>query len=204
MQEWTVSIEKFWQTFSEIRDDLSSSNPKKSSIDRLNDEFSALGIYSWEIGPFDNDGVVTCLTVSPDRYSGNKEVVRKIISSFPGFVGWTVREYRLPKKWKRKFKWRKSNELIDASAWDASFKVLKEQLKFDVLVRMEPEYISRSDSIDLAQIFIEAELGEEFLVEFVRDIKMVEGNLREGDGYDVVLKELKPKWFRSKGFVGFL
>lgn len=167
----------FWRWFSErlgeIEDwcDFADCDPRSTIVAEINAEVDALCPgFRWEIGPSGVEGV-RCFTVSPSRREELRTAAEAVIRLAPGHTRWEFCAYKPPKLWHRRL-------VVIAGGKELEFDFAQWQCvvargasrrgRTDVHVwppKDLPERLALSTLCGAAELAIECELGEQFVLD---------------------------------------
>ncbi|MEO7214056.1 hypothetical protein [Mucilaginibacter sp.] len=184
-------IKDFWQWFESVSKDLLNYADNKKIIDELDVRTAQLGRFDWEIGPL---GEATYFAISPNLNPEKLMLTQKIIDLAPTLSQWIF----LPSKpakhdWKGIFKmknqWGKEI-LVDCSSWQYILYQFEDNtFDADVLISgVDGDNDTRNMAVDIA---ITGYLGEEYFLQTIQNVKVLESFYPQNFGTATSLQHLK-------------
>lgn len=163
----------FWQWFSAAAGRIDKDPSNDSIIREIDERVSAIGPFSWEIGPGVAKKWFFC--ISPNRDAELHTAAKRVIAAAPNFEDWEFYAAKPPKNWDHQFSMvYKGRQLsIDASDWKY---VLHQYPDRVVDITM---YVRKIPSIPddvlplVADIVAEGILGEQLMMSCVNDVEAV-------------------------------
>jgi hypothetical protein len=184
----TQKITSLWEWFAKneqkIKDaiDRGSAFEREYIVESLNDLVLDLGMFSWEIGPGQEQA--WSFTLSPNGDRKRMLQSRKIIDQAPPLLGWEFHYSKPAKAWDRSFQLYDDfmvERTIDASDWHFVVSVQEDLihilLETPELIRLDPDTVQTA-----AELVIINEIGEEAKILHVGAIEVVpqlDASLRE-------------------------
>lgn len=165
---------EFWQWFSSAAARIDKDPSNESVILEIDEQVSALGAFSWEIGPGVAKKWFFC--ISPSRDADLLSAAERLIAAAPKLDDWELLSAMPPKNWDHQFSMvYKGRPLsIDASGW----KYVLHQYPDGVLdITM---YVKKIPSIPedvlplVADIVAEGILGEQLMMSCVNDVEALD------------------------------
>ena len=161
-------VEDFWNDIRKIREVIERIGRRKfgdKDVLVLEKTLKFYGIESWEMYGFIKGDPY--FVISPN---GNPDIylrTKKIADAKPAWCSWEVLPAKMPKDWKRKFKWGDDGIEIDASRW--MFDIKETNRKYNITLDGASTGQKRLSYI-LLKFVLESELGELFCMERINDL----------------------------------
>ncbi len=174
------NIEIFWNWFTLNKELLSPEVVTEEQIDVLDSKIQSMGDFSWEIGYDENEGK-NFLVISPE---GDKDMLEKtyeIINLAPKNINWVFYPFKQPKKWELIFDLFIEDEEVrfDAKNWEYILYKYPDNV-YDIIIKMPEEFDTYKDYLyNAAIIALEGELGEEFVINRINEIEIVQSFNKE-------------------------
>jgi hypothetical protein len=169
----THKINKFWDWFKPISDNLLDHTTNENLINLLDDQINKLGKVDWEIGPWTDS--LQFLAISPNLNIDMLAFTQQVIALAPPCEGWYFLPSKPPKDWKGI--WNMKNErgakiLVDTSEWQYILYQSDDET-FDIDIKTT-EFDANLETQKLAvDIALTGYLGEECFMLIIRDIQIV-------------------------------
>lgn len=169
----TEQAHRFWEWFSSAAERIDRDPSNQSVIRDVDDHVSALGPFSWEIGPGVAKKWFFCL--SPNRDAELLDAAKRITAAAPKIEGWEFYSAKPPKQWNHQFSMvYKGRQLsIDASDWKYVLHQYPDGL-LDITMYVKKIPSVPDDVLPLvADIVAEGVLGEELMMNSVNDVEAI-------------------------------
>lgn len=168
-------IGQFWEWFSNHCHDFGDNFDNTILLGQLDEWINRLGNFSWEIGP--GKKKENSLVISPNGDSGLLRETKKIIASAQDCIGWEYYYAKPPKDWELIFDFQTADETtleVNASEWQ--YCLLKyEDGMFEIIIKAaDLNGLRDTDKLTAAEIALDGILGEEFRMQTICEIDVVE------------------------------
>ncbi len=167
-------INKFWDWFLVNEHFLKPELITNILVDNIDEKIQELGNFSWEIG-YDDEKKDNFLVISPNGSYELLDECKYIINISPKIKNWYFLYSRPPKKWNLIFNLEiNGNKLFfDAKEWEFLLFKYPDGV-YDIVINFNNnEKIIKKIFYDAAIIALEGELGEEFVIEKINKIEIV-------------------------------
>lgn len=166
----TSQIAELWNWFTSVANDFGSHFENTSLLDELDHRVTALGPFTWEIGPAD-DSDDNVLVLSPGGQVELLAETKQIIALAPACPGWQFLAAKPRKRWDRKFFM--GDAPVDASRWQYVLYRYPDGIYDIVIVAPDLMQFDEQDRLMAAEIVLDGELGEEARITLIHDIEVV-------------------------------
>ena len=169
------NIENFWNWFSANVNLLDPELITEKEIDILDSKLQLLGDFSWEIG-YDDEKHKNFLVIPPEGDNELLKETKKIVGLAPKNINWSFYSFKPPKKWDLIFDLLidDSEVSFDAKKWEYVLYKYPDNL-YDIVIKVTDEDEKYKEYLyDAAFIALEGELGEEFVINRINEIEIVE------------------------------
>lgn len=182
------SIINFWGWFQENLYDFEMLALGKKGVTtaEVNSKVNSLGDgFVWEVGP--NKSGEFQFVISPNGNLERLRLTKKIVSLSPKLEKWSFCSAKPKKEWDRHLELYKNNEKITVnfSEWKYFLTGFDNNSFFDVNFVLKPvSELVNVDFYELAGLFVEAELGEELMMDIIDKINIF-NELASDQEYDL-------------------
>jgi len=169
-------IARFWTWFASVCGEFGPKFENSRLVAELDQRLSALGEFSWELGPAPGSSDDSALVLTPAGRADLLVETRKIVDVAPTCDGWRFFSSIPPKSWNLRFTLDGndgSQVEIDASEWRHVLHMYPDEV-FDVTILASNILGLSADLQDAAaEIVLDGELGEELRMRRIQDIEIV-------------------------------
>jgi hypothetical protein len=171
----TSDISEFWIWFASVSGDFGARFENASLLKELDLRVTALGPFTWEVGPAPNSSD-SILVISPGGRAELLPETKKVVDLAPACPGWRFFSAIPPKQWDRRFFMNDSEGTrvaVDASQWRYVLHKYPDGV-FDIVI-YAPDLapLAEQDRITAAEIVLDGELGEEARLSLIDGIEIV-------------------------------
>jgi len=171
MSDPLVKINDFWSWFEQHKGVLKDSDSRQT-IEELSTQMDQLALgLGWEIGPISTQKYFFAL--SPKKDAEKLSLCKKAIKLAPSLKNWEFLPAKPRKLWKRRVEISlKGNRILVAfDDWKYSLTAYDNRAFFDVVfIPYMIDGLVEEDYNKLALMFVEAELGEEVMMDIIGSI----------------------------------
>lgn len=171
----TADISEFWSWFRSVCGDFGARFENASLLKELDQRVTALGPFTWEVGPAPNSSD-SILVISPGGRAELLPETKKIVDLAPACPGWRFFAAKPSKDWERRFFMNDSQGkrvAVDASEWRYVLYGYPDGV-FDIVIDApDLARLTEQERITAAEIVLDGELGEEARLSFISEVEVV-------------------------------
>jgi len=167
-------INKFWDWFKTISDDLLDHENNQTLIYQLDDWVNRLGAVSWEIGPWEND--CQFFALSPNLDPDMLTFTQQAIALAPACKGWHFLPSKPPKEWNGIWQMRNERDIqitVDTEAWQYILYQFDDGV-FSIDISITPIDGNQETKKQAVDIALTGYLGEEDYMLLINDIQIID------------------------------